>query len=93
MMLQHIAGFSDYTHPAIFEIRQYDRKYNTQYLYTLKMWLENRMDYIATAKSLNLHRNSLYYRMQRIRDLFDLELDKLNIDVQLYLSFFSDETA
>ena len=91
MMLKNIADPENFVHPAVLEISQYDKEYNTQYLHTLKVWLANRMDYSATAKSMNLHRNSLYYRMQRIRDLFDLELDDMNINVQLYLSIFSGD--
>ena len=85
MLTRGVPVSVDFTHPGVFEMRQYDLQNNTQYVETLRMWLLNRMDYSETAKAMNLHRNSLYYRLQRIRDLFDLDLEDMNTDVQLYL--------
>ena len=70
-------------------MQQYDLKNHTEYLQTLKEWLFQKMDYSATAKALNLHRNSLYYRMQRIHELFNLDLTDMTTDIQLYLSLYA----
>ena len=86
MMIGNLDDVSAYMHPSILEIEKYDVINHTQYLDTLKEWLMHNMDYSETAKAMNLHRNSLYYRMQRIYELFDLELDDMNTDVQLYLT-------
>ena len=86
MMLDNLTDKADFLHPGILEMEKYDRQNNTQYLETLKVWLRHRMDYSAAAKALNLHRNSLYYRMERIHELFGIELDDMNTDIQLYLS-------
>ena len=90
MMVNVLEDTVSFMHPAIFEMEQYDIQNNTQYLETLRQWLLNRMDYSATAKAMNLHRNSLYYRMQRIYDLFELDLDDMDTDVQLYLSLIKN---
>ena len=92
MMISGLDGAADFLHPGILEMEQYDMQNNTQYLETLKEWLLHRMDYSATAKAMNLHRNSLYYRMQRIYELFDIELDDMNTDVQLYLSLCANNS-
>ena len=73
-------------HPGILDMERYDLENNTRYLETLRVWLESRMDYSVAAGALHLHRNSLYYRMQRIRELFCIDIDDMNTDVQLYLS-------
>ena len=86
MLINDTSVSTDFVHPAILEMEQYDARNKTEYLYTLRMWFQEKMDYAATAKAMNLHRNSLYYRMQRIRDLFHLDLDDMNTDVHLYLS-------
>lgn len=86
MLLQRNGGEVDFIHPAILEMEAYDAQNNTEYLRTLRTWLQQKMDYSATAKVMHLHRNSLYYRMQRIRDLFFLDLEDMDTDVQLYLS-------
>ena len=82
---------SDFMHPGILEMEQYDLENNTQYLETLREWLLHRMDYSATAGAMNLHRNSLYYRMQRISELFGIDINDMNTDVQLYLTLCSDK--
>ena len=86
IMVSETQDASDFVHPGLAEMEQYDAENNTQYLDTLKEWLMHGMDYSATATAMNLHRNSLYYRMQRIHELFGIELDDMNTDVQLYLS-------
>ena len=76
-------------HPGIIEMEQYDAENNTEYLKTLSIWLDKKMDYSETAKVLHLHRNSLYYRMQRIKELFSLALDDMRICVYLYISLLA----
>ena len=78
-------------HPGIIEMEQYDAKYNTEYLNTLGIWLDNRMDYSETAKKLHLHRNSLYYRMQRINEIFSLDITDMHTCVYLYLSLYANK--
>ena len=75
-----------FMHPGLEAMKQYDSANNTEFLHTLKIWLQEKMDYTAAADALHLHRNSLYYRMQRIRDLFFIDLDDMNTLVQLYLT-------
>lgn len=77
-------------HPGIIEMEQYDAKYRTEYLKTLRIWFDNKMDYSRTAKALHLHRNSLYYRMQRINELFSLNLDDMRTCVYLYISLWAN---
>ena len=91
LLVHSTSDATDFMHPGILEMEQYDLENNTQYLGTLKEWLLHRMDYSATAKAMNLHRNSLYYRMQRISELFGIEVDDMNTDVQLYLSLCTDQ--
>ena len=86
MMLNNLEETENFVHPGILEMEQYDVQNHTQYLETLRQWLLHRMDYSETAKAMNLHRNSLYYRMQRIYELFGLDISDMNTDVQLYLS-------
>ena len=90
MMISNLGDTVNFMHPGILEMEQYDIRNNTQYLETLKQWLLHRMDYSATARSMNLHRNSLYYRMQRINELFELDIEDMNTDVQLYLSLIKN---
>lgn len=73
-------------HPVIHEIQKYDEKNHTEYVRTLTIWLNNRMDDSATAEQMHIHRNTLYYRLHKISELFGIDLKDSNVCVQLYLS-------
>ena len=85
-ILMHQESADLFVHPVIQEIRQYDRTNHTEYAKTLTVWLNSGMDDASSAGKLHIHRNTLYYRMHRISDLFNINLKDMNICVQLYLS-------
>lgn len=47
---------------------------NAQLLQTLKAYLENNRSISATALALHVHRNTVYYRLERISELLDADL-------------------
>ncbi len=55
-------------------VREYDRKYGTSLLDTLKCYLENLLDSRKTSTSLNIHRNTLLNRLKRIQEISSLDL-------------------
>jgi carbohydrate diacid regulator len=57
-----------------------------QLLNTLQAWFSVGMKPAATAKMLNIHRNSLDYRLQRIEDLCGVDLSVTEDCVRLYLA-------
>ncbi|MEG2649986.1 MAG: helix-turn-helix domain-containing protein, partial [Eubacterium sp.] len=61
--------------PEIVAIYNYDMQHDTQYLKTLKVYLENNLHQVSTAKALFIHRTTLLYRLEKISDLFHLRLD------------------
>jgi hypothetical protein len=56
-------------------IVQYDAEHGTDYGVTLRAWLDGFGDTGAVARALNVHRNTLRYRLQRIEALSGLRLD------------------
>jgi len=65
----------------------HDRQYNTDYVTTLRVYINSFGDMRAAAQSLNLHPNSLRYRVKRLTEIGGLDLDdpKLRLAVQLLL--------
>lgn len=68
-------------------ISDYDRKYDTSLLSTLKCYLNNLLDSKKTSVELNIHRNTLLNRLRRIESIASINLsDKADIlDAVTYL--------
>ncbi len=74
------------SHPAIDKIRTYDLKNNTDYFQTLACYCQNFFHKNETAQDLNIHRNTLNYRIKRIEELFHLNLQDNRILLHLVIS-------
>lgn len=61
-------------HSAFTVIQAFDEKNNTDYLHTLVCYLQNNCSMNNTAEILNIHRNSLLYRIRRIEELLGFEI-------------------
>ena len=65
----------------------YDERHGASLVSTLTAYLDAGGSPTATARTLNLHINSLYYRLQRLRELgkFDLDDPEVRFELQLAL--------
>ncbi len=84
-----------YVHRSLLQLKAYDIEHHSNYYETLKAFCYCGFQLSAASKMLRIHRNSISYRLEKIRELIDFqEFDKLmeTPDVQrmnqLYLSFF-----
>lgn len=75
--------YKGFSHPALLILKEYDRKNHTDLLNTLEVYLTCERNYVRTAERLFIHRNSLLYRLKRIEELTDIDLE--DPDVRLYL--------
>ena len=57
-------------HPKIYEIYLYDQEHRTSYMETLHAYLESSCNVSKTAGRLYLHRNTVNYRLEKMRELF-----------------------
>lgn len=60
-------------HPLFHQLLSYDKKYNTEYVLTYQTYLFNGLNRRKTAKDLNIHYNTLSYRLEKMNELFSLE--------------------
>lgn len=65
----------DFYHPAIIAIRDYDKQNNTSYLKTLTQYLLYIDNPSLCAKNLFIHKNTFFYRMNKIKEQFHLNLN------------------
>lgn len=70
------------------KLEDYDREHNTEYLETLHMFLLTDCNLLDTAAHLHTHRNTVIYRVKRIREILDSPLDTAPIKFNLMLAFY-----
>ncbi|MDR1901952.1 MAG: helix-turn-helix domain-containing protein [Treponema sp.] len=74
-------------HPDAIKIFQYDLKNNSDLLKSLYFYLISEKSLTAASKLLNIHRNTLVYRLTRISDLFPVNLDDPYTRLHLIASY------
>lgn len=78
---------ADLCHPALRKLLEYDKNHQSDFANTLQVYLACERSNVETAKVLNLHRNSLSYRLSRLQELLDVDLDDPDTRLHLLLSF------
>jgi DNA-binding PucR family transcriptional regulator len=69
---------------AVRKLAAHDDAHNSQLLGTLEAYLGSGGTATVAARELNLHRNTLSYRLQRIEELIDLDLGLPHTRFELY---------
>ncbi|NTU89356.1 MAG: PucR family transcriptional regulator [Actinobacteria bacterium] len=77
-------------HPVISLLRSYDRLNKTDYYNTLETYLHCERSYHRTSGLMFVHRNTILYRIEKIKDTFKLDLDNTYEREYLLVSFYFD---
>lgn len=67
-----------YTLPEIEKLIAYDKEFHTEYFYTLKVYLDNFCSLKETAKELDIHYNTMKYRISMIESIIENSLKSNN---------------
>jgi DNA-binding PucR family transcriptional regulator len=78
---------TDYLHPAVFCLVNYDNENHTEFLKTLYYYIINLKALLKTKDILHIHRNTLVYRINKIQEITNIDLDDGETFFQLYISF------
>jgi sugar diacid utilization regulator len=73
--------------PIITRLQKYDAENQTEYLKTLQTYIENNRNAVQTAKDLFIHRATMVYRIDRIKEIGKTDLKNRDEMLLLYLSF------
>lgn len=68
-------------------IRLMDKENGTQFYKTLKYYIVNERDIPKTAAALFVHRTTLVYRLERMKEMLAMNLDDPDVRLYLLLSF------
>lgn len=76
-----------YCHPIIQIVKDYDNEYDTKYFETLRCYLNNLGNMKETSEQLNVHYNTMKYRILMIEKIIDRDLrNDSKLMILLYLS-------
>ena len=70
------------------KLLEYDKMYSTNFVDTLKTYISNRNNQYRSARALSIHRNTLLYRINKIQEIMEIDLNNQLTLLQLYLTFF-----
>ncbi|WP_099469224.1 PucR family transcriptional regulator [Konateibacter massiliensis] len=73
------------------KLEQFDMEHDTEYLDTLKIYLLSDCNLLKSASAMHTHRNTIIYRMKKIKVLLDSELDDSKIKFDLLMAFYIRE--
>ncbi len=79
------AGFKALFERRLGKLKQYDEDHGGDLLRTLFFYLKSRGSLIDTANHLFIHRNSVKYRLERIRDIAGFDLNDPHEQLTLHL--------
>lgn len=65
----------NYCHPGVLRLRDYDEEKGTSLLETLKSYLYFNKSPSHTAKEMNMHRNTLFYTINKIKSIAGIDLE------------------
>jgi len=81
------ANIKQYLHPAIWRLQEYDAENNAELLKTLDCYLRYCQNQSLSAKKLNIHRTTMVYRLERIKQLTGADFSDSETAFHLQLSF------
>ena len=94
-LLEHSPELSSFCQETIGTLVEYDRAQGTDLVETLSAYFAHKGNLSQTAEALFVHRNTLLYRMERIREISGLDLDnpETRLSIQLALRAYRLLTA
>lgn len=74
-------------HEKLLDLQESDKVQNTEYMKTLKTYLDHNLNTVQSAKSLYIHRSTFLYRLERIKAILETDLEDPDELFYLNLSF------
>lgn len=68
-----------FCHPAVIQLYEYDQSKGTHYIETLEAFLKYNKNSYAAADAIYIHRNTMVYRINKIKEITGLNLEEHEI--------------
>ncbi len=72
-------------------LEKHDMEHDTDYVNTLRIFLLSDCNLIEAASRMYTHRNTIVYRIRKIKDLLGTELDNSSVKFDLLLAYYIKE--
>lgn len=83
-------SLKDYIRSILGKLIDYDRDNHTDYVDTLKFYLENNCKVLTTATHFNVHRNTINYKIKSIKEILGISLTQKDI-TSILMAFYAME--
>ncbi|AKS38113.1 transcriptional regulator [Anoxybacillus gonensis] len=74
-----------YKNEAIMKLKKHDEQHGTDFLHTLRAYIQHDCNMKQTAESLYIHPNTLHYRLKRMQSITTLPLHDFEQRMMLYI--------
>lgn len=81
----------DYEKNVLGVLREYDESNGSDYCEFIKIFIENNANIQQVAKSMFVHRNTIHYKINRIKEATGLDLTQIDDLLKLKLCFLIDK--
>jgi purine catabolism regulator len=99
-LLFNLQGSDDlgaFYHETLGSLLEYDQKTNSDLIHTLQIYFASCGSVARAAEELQLHRNSLLYRLQRVKEISGLDLEdaeaRLAMQLALHIGDILEDAA
>jgi len=83
----HVEKCKKFIHHSLIRLIEYDKENSTDYVRSFYTYLCNFKNIKDSATILNIHRNTMFYRIEKIESLLNVDLNDGEVLFQLYLSY------
>ncbi len=84
--LEEIPAVREFTNQVVGPLVEYDNKHNSTLVQTMDAYFAHHGNISQTAESLFIHRNTLLYRLDRIQELTQHDLNQSNMRMGIHLA-------
>jgi len=89
--LNSIPDLVRYLHPSIATLRKYDKCNRSELLKTLACYLDHCQNQSAAAKALNIHRTTMVYRLDKIKEVTGIDFSDIENTFHIQLSLMLEK--
>ena len=86
-VVRQFGDLRNFCNPRVFDIIEYDAEYGTSYTITAYEYLNANGLPMLAAKRMDIHRNTIDYRIKRLKELFDIDFSNNETVFSFTLSF------